>query len=157
MLLFPTFFIYSSFRSWSSTEHWRAFELLWTVNQQVLCSSLELVHNIVMMNDAIQLRGQDDVCPHIFMVHKSEGWAWVFWEFCQLREVKININGRLSDSILTDLKVLVIDIVRSEYLEPPLSTYWHILIPGKLITFRVLVAPNKFLFWEKIIDKTNQK
>ena len=101
-----------------------------------------------MIDDAIKLSqlSQEDVCPHILMVHKSERSA-VFRAFCYFSEIKINVDGRLSDSILTDLKVFVLCIVfRSEYLKAGLSTYGHILIPCKLITFRVLVAPNKFLF-----------
>ena len=61
------------------------------------------------------LQYDSDVCPHILMVHKSERSA-VFRAFCHLSQSKIYINGRLPDSILTDLKVFVQCRVRSEYL-----------------------------------------
>ena len=99
-----------------------------------------------MIDDAKDLRSNDDVCPHILMVNKSERSA-VFRALCHFSQSKINIDGRLPDSILTDLKVLVLYVlVRSDYLKAGLLTYGHILIPCELITFRVLVAPNKFLF-----------
>ena len=63
------------------------------------------------MSEAEWLRCQDDVCPHILMVHKSERSA-KFRAFCNFCQIKINIDGRLPDPILTDLNVLVNSQVR---------------------------------------------
>ena len=74
---------------------------------QLFGSSLETVHNVVMINDTRQLRGQDNVGSYVLMIHKCKSIAIaVFRSLCHLRQIKVDINWGLSNSILADLKVL---------------------------------------------------
>ena len=67
-----------------------------------------------MIFDAMELGvdSQNDVSPHILMVYKSQRIATAISRvFRYFRQVKININWRLSDPVLTDLKQFTLEYV----------------------------------------------